>query len=517
MRSYILSDLLNLQQSTAPYKLAVRHRLARFNISQDISPSTSGSYEHSSFSESGAFGSEISTDLIYTMSSNVPKQVRTNLTIDIFNQIINLGEIGIRSQNVPALLRNAVASHTLLGNSSIGRMLQVLVAKLPKSLEKPEFDLFYKVFGQEILYDSFTNLDKSERDIISEIITRASALYFKLQSGQTLESFYGFQFRYDVHVSTIQGIPLMITQDITTVASLNAVPKRCEDVTEITFSPILAVDATHFVGYRFGPSAGIECNTTVFTSSESIFDTTLIWYKSLSVKVDIPRDVSEVLEFRTHSSLVLRLPGEKEQIVADSSQDPRYQSQQCSKVVSGLKMCYEYNLPNLWAQSDFPLVKPSYVKVTFKKDGPIMKGFDMALEKKDGLYGYQFKLLVPGTPNPTKMDIEVDYEKKSSEQALKVQSMIMERRSNFKVVYNAMGSTKSAYYLDIFTGKHLEKVKPALSLQCQINYIVYGWVTTHSKGHYSFKLFSLHKRQLRLDLLNVKYILIKNTDEFFNR
>lgn len=463
MQSYILSDLTSLQKSKAPYKLDVRHRLARFNISQEylsLPSNTSRNLEWSVFSQSGAFGSELSRDFIYALGSAFPKQFRTNLTIDLFKQIMHVAEGGIRIENLPALIRSALGPNSLIGKSKLGEFTKVLVDALPKSGNETELTVFFKSFGQELLYHSFSNLDKIEKDIVTEMSVDIFTFYTNIMSGMHFKRSYGFEFRYDLYVCTIQGIPLRLSEKITALASLNGVSEGSTSDHFVELSPQFAVLAVQYAGYKFGPSVGITSNTTIYSSSDAAIAIRTDLRNKFSMNIIFPREEAEVFTFRTHSYLSVQEPGKSEKIVEDSQNDPRWQNRKCPYTLGGMKMCYEYDIYDFYTGKDFPLVRTSYAKLWLKKEVPSMEGFVLNItQKRTPFLKYEVKFSAPGTPMPTKLDTSVGYISQNNKKTLELHSLLMGNKTSIKIVYDFQQSPERQRKLELFSGsEHLKRV-----------------------------------------------------------
>jgi len=455
VRSYILSDLTNLQATTSPKKVEIRRKLASFNISQDYhwNPmNNSLNYEFSRFTQSEIFGSELTFDIVHDLTAMLPIDMRTNLTLDLFRQFTNVAEMGIRIENVPAIIKKLFREGSHIGDSPVGRVVRSMVDHLPRAGETGNLDAFLKILGREVMYTSLTTKENYERDILYEILKKVSDVYNKMKAGITVQSVRGFQSRYVMHVPTIQGIPLIVMRDLSLVVNMQAKPANEQQTIEL--APTVSMMTKFFVGYKFGPSVGIKSKNSI-TSSSDVKVSLKINEKGVTTKIDMPQQALELIQAKSETYMCVQKPGQPEEKVKPSSKNTKISDQQCKSYDSfGVQMCYHYSATNVWQENDFPFVEPMHAKLVFKKTNPSTQGFEISLAQKQlAPKIFEMKLAVPGHSNPVKLAVDALVDVEWPRLRLALVTKLEEKTYGFRL-QTSPGRSDAVYGMtyELFTG-----------------------------------------------------------------
>ncbi|XP_047739792.1 vitellogenin-like [Hyalella azteca] len=469
-RAYILSDLTNLQLTEAPYKIDVKERLASFNISQNYPSNlvnSSHSFDFSKFTRSGSFGLEYLQDAIFDQQEKTLRQWRSNLTFDIFDEIVNVGEWGFRLENVPALLESILNSENGIGNTALGRMLKMYIPKQGES-SRGKLDFFLKILGQERLFVSLASDEDYASDILARLYMIIGEIYNEIITQKQIHSFQAFQSRCNLEISTVQGIPILFSRDLSVVGSTNSKASLIELGSSFQYAPVVSIVANYFIGYKFGPALGLKLNTTIHSSSDVIVSAKVNLPSSLSFKLNFPQDNAEAFRFENRGYLMTKLPYERERALPPSTlNDPRIKAENvCYSSVAGLKMCSDYNVADLWAKTDYPLVAPSYIRTTIKKENPSIEGFEVSLTEKSESDGYSMKIEIPGSENPTKMAAEIGFSEQQDRKVLKLKSRVEENVHSLEMVITSKNQGIKLRQLEIYFGVGSSPPEKVLTGKC---------------------------------------------------
>lgn len=400
--------MTNLQQSEDPQKTLIRKRLANIAIDQSFDKSyTSLNYDTSTFSESKGYGLGVTSDVIYESTSKLPTLLRSNITVDLFKEIVNVAEMGVRMENLPALLQRIAQQFGVQSDTRISKMIHTLSESASDTSQKGELEYFIKLFGQELLSLTLTTSDDYEK-AIEEVIREKVRMFFEEMIAKIpMHTVKGYRNKIDIIVPTSLGTPLHITRDLSAVANANSIPTG---TFSMEFKPTISAIDEWFVGFKFGPSVGLKVDTSLYTSGDSKVAVQYDKPKIL-LRVDIPNEEEELLTLENKGYLSIKIPGKTEKVIRSNGNGQRWQSQRCIDSAS-LQICYEYNLPSPLAEDNFPLTRPSYVKLKIKKQNRAVQGYEVALAPKNSGYGFVFALTEMQESSPVALAaLDVGYKK----------------------------------------------------------------------------------------------------------
>merc|ERR1711970_294890 len=428
VKSFIASDLINLQNSEAPYKAGIRNILSSYDFGHYSTGSmkSSHSYEYSSFTGSQSFGAEFATEVLYKAQQKIPKEMRANLTIDILKQIINLGEIGIRVENLPAILKNIVSPNSMLGKTKLGEILNVIMSEMEVSSDPAEIDVLFKSGGQELIYQKLSDLSNENKDILKEMMGNVMMIVKELYN----ERMWGFQPRYELQIPTMQGIPFFFAQELSVVATLMTNNGNNQAIHQI--SPKISALLKHHIGYKFMSSIAMEMNTTIHSSGSTQISIQHPTASSVSMKVMTPEETMNNIEFYSSATMRKDSPDGKVYYGRKSARDPRKTKTSCF-VTAGVKSCMLYDIADQSKETDYPFVKPSKVVFKMQKENPAVRGIVLSAGKEHSPASFGFRYSVIKGTEEKKLDMKVALTKRSASHEVVVQSDIMGDKYSTKI------------------------------------------------------------------------------------
>lgn len=453
VKSFVASTIINIYRSEAPYKMELKRKLSQLDLTQWLNMNITSSRESqilSSFAIDRTFGTELMSEIIYNTGNTVPSEMRTNLTIELLKQIINIGEAGIRMENLPSILQKFINRSPLLKDSKIGKLLTSFVEQLPKTSDPAQLEMFFKMFGKEMLYFSMTEQQINNDDIIKEALSKAEQMLRELLSTPILT----YQNRYELQVSTINGVPLIVELDTTAIAKLNN--KRLSRNTEV--SPFVSGIINQFIGYKLIGFVGLEMTTKLDARADVEIEIRNSQPTSM-VKLAFPKIDIGNFDFYNHASFQMYIPGEKTHTSSNSTVDSRSMKKSCSdERLNTVRVCYSYDTTDMSKETDFPLTKPTVVSLALMKNNRNMQAIVLTTRRTTALS--YFKLEIPGTQNPKKVFIKLESTAKDNVQNIKINSEVLTKKYQTELVMrNSSNSEVSNYTATVYYGtQHLEKV-----------------------------------------------------------
>jgi len=393
VNSYVLSDMKNLQLSSSPEKKTIRDLLLDFDIPKSHFPRKSSNYKLSKFSEK--FGSEIDFDVIFDDYNGIlPKQLKTNITIEMFDELINVAEMGIRVTDLPEMLRKFVREGTTLGNTALGNLIRLKLESLPKNHEEKQIEYFIKVFGQEIIFDIITSLndEKTLWEMYDETMESILMTIMK-------RSVKGTQWKFDYQIPSMQGTPLILSQE------LSLVTRYCLETPnemKLDVSPSISTLYKTFAGFEFGPSIGITSETKLSSTGVTVSVNKVD--NVLSIKVEMPNNELELLKLRKHHN-VLSVKTEnrlqEERMGAENSENEQ-SIDRCRQVMTNMELCHEFS-------SQHAATERSKTRIVLKSSRDSARGFEIKFITKKQNEGFQIDIQDIGSTKVKKMSLDVEY------------------------------------------------------------------------------------------------------------
>ena len=487
VRGFILSHLLNLQQSDAPEKERLRYLLTNIVIPRDFEADLrkySRNLDLSYFSPSLGLGAEIESNLIYAPGSFIPRSLGVNLTaaLDGTGIPINIGEIGGRLEGLEPIIAQLLGPTSYLKTSSYKKMfhdivsfiqnkwntiqeeleislrqrrsvnyatLKSIFSKLYGSQSDPiEVDVFARFLGQEIKYASLSQrLQDINKDHLVEAFIGYVMQTLSSMKNMNLDSAWAAQLGMDYSFPTIQGTPLKMTMETMAVAgikietNLNGVLSgQATSGSNFKILPSLSVETHGFIGYdAYISKSGLKMNTTVSSTNGVAIKLSGQSSQELQIDVEIP-DKMEIVHVMSETFLMKHKKNQPDtKILPPSMQDTRIHRDSCLTAfesVFGLKMCYNIDVPDIFQASSLPLGSLAIATLSINKTESSIRGYKIAVTttRESQARKYACKVSVVGSSSPKEADVEIHLKKESESYLAEVKFQSSSTRGEAKSI-----------------------------------------------------------------------------------
>ncbi|KAB7499581.1 Vitellogenin, partial [Armadillidium nasatum] len=416
VQSFILSHLHSLQKSDAPYLRGLRYNLTSLSVpfvyNKDIL-NLSRSIDMSYYLPTLGVGAGMESSVIYSPESSFPRQASTNYTLNLFDNVFNIGEISLRMKDLETLVVKMIMKGFKKHNGvdlSLPELLKALNMNPKSKLELPKLDAFVRLFGQEV---GFMSVTPSEKDldydqILDKIMKLLDKIFLNLE-GKTSTA-RGGQLRLNQFVPTSQGIPLQMKAVLITILTF-------DNENKARLSPAASFYTNVFVGYNLGAKTGfrirIKGSVTPHALSSIQFSR-----ENLKIILDIPKKV-RFIDAHYNCTMMNKLPGDKNDEELYPQQGyPVYTIDKCDKsevTRLNLVICTHYKSPDYKKVKFFPfgaidfsmdLSKP-------KADKEVMKIMVNTKNEKTEK-SLDLKVEAPGTKNPNLVEVSLLYKTNSN-------------------------------------------------------------------------------------------------------
>ncbi|XP_064080217.1 vitellogenin-like isoform X2 [Macrobrachium nipponense] len=421
VRGFILSHLLNLQESSAPHKENLRYILSGISVPTNFSADIrkySRNIDFSYYAPSFGVGAGLESDVIFGTRSFIPRSVRLNLTSTFGATPVNFGEFGGRFEGLESIIESHFGPEGYFQKTSMGQIIRdamnyaeergagILNHVLNNIRVKRSFDLssipdlikqmyglsanpevradfFARFNGQEIAYGSLTEgffeglrangiIDKFF-STIEEALNDMAEVNF--HTARTL------QMALDYSLPTIQGLPLRMKLNGTAVVGLqmesrlNALGSSSPSILKV--KPSLSGQVNGFIGFdSFIASCGVR-SVNHIASNNGIF-LNMKGGERFEIELDIPEKM-DVIDIKSENYLMKAVKGQGEtRISPPGVKLSEVHHQNCFQSLEhqlGVKVCYELKFPDLLRSHGLPLGQLLAVKLTGEKSEPSMKGW----------------------------------------------------------------------------------------------------------------------------------------------
>nr|AAT01139.1 vitellogenin [Metapenaeus ensis] len=464
IRGFVLSHLLNIQESASPDRERLRYLLSNFVIPRDFDGDIrkhSRNVEMSYFAPSLGLGAGIESNIIYTPESFLPRAIDFNLRTIIENIPINLGEAGIRFEGLDAIVKELAGPEGYLRKTPLGRILKDLtsVAKekgahiaehLEESFrgrrsisqsairgflnklyergtkEKSRADVFARIFGHEVTYASIAeNLKEVDTDriiysifsIFDDVLPVIERLDVNTaRTGQimlehSLPTIQGTPLKLKLHGTAIVGIKL--AGDLNIIEFITS-PASAEK--SIKLIPSISANVHGFVGFDCDiAKAGIELEGTIASANGATVHIRKNGANNFEAELELPEKM-EAINMKAETYLVKAIEKKVTKILPPSVTDVRIKRDSCIEAlepVLGLKMCYEMNIPDVFRCKALPLGEPRVAKSFVEKADPSMRGYLMLLPSRGGQVTRSSRLTLDthGASSPRQAEMTLSYAK----------------------------------------------------------------------------------------------------------
>ncbi|XP_069949063.1 vitellogenin-like isoform X2 [Cherax quadricarinatus] len=457
VRAFILSHLLNLQQSDAPDKLHLRYLLTNIVIPRDFNADIrkySRNIDLSYFSPSAGVGAGLESNIIYDAGSFVPRSIDFNITAALEGISMNIGEVGARFEGLEPVIEHLFGPKGYIQKASVGQIFSEIAKNVEKNGKKfveyiqqkfglkrladksvlsrifhkifndgsrvVKADLFARFMGQEIV---FTSIHEDLKDISADNLIESLLSYFENiipeMNNLNINSARSAQMSLEYFLPTIQGTPLKVKMEGTAVAGLkmegnlnlvDILSKWKKDENIIRVYPSLSVHVDSFVGYdAYLDKTGIKMTTNISSSNGLSLSVVSKDNQELEIQLDLPEKM-EIINMKSETYLMKSVRGSPEtKIIPTSMRDIRVRSHSCVnslESVLGLKFCYEMDIPDIFRSSSLPLGAPAVAKLYIEKTESSMMGYHLttSIQKKKGSKMMVIKVDTPGSSIPREVE-----------------------------------------------------------------------------------------------------------------
>nr|UFQ72465.1 vitellogenin 3 [Procambarus clarkii] len=458
VRGFILSHLANLQDTDTPYKQHLRYLLRNILIPRDFYKDMrkySRNIEMSYFWASLGAGAGVESNIIYSPGSFVPRSIDFNLTAALEGISVNLGQVGARLEGLDPAIEKVFGPEGYIQKTSFEQMLNDITRFIEEKGRKiyehfqqelrqkrsidmsvltnffhklyshesrvAKADVFARFMGQEISFASFAG---DLKNIDADRIIESGLSYFdeilnqiknsNINSARTAQMYLDYSF------PTIHGTPLKLKMEGTAVVGLqmkgNQEISSNQRNSEKSFKiiPSLSTQTEGFVGYdNFFAKMGLKIKNRI-SSNTGVSIIVECKNNEIDLHLDIPSKM-DLIDIENEISLIKKIKGSPETTVSpESSQDTRVAHHSCINTlepVLGLKLCYGFNVPDIF-RSNFPqLGKPIVAKLSVEKAEPSMKGYLVKAAIQDERNNKQIKIKfeVPGSTTPREAQVTMSY------------------------------------------------------------------------------------------------------------
>ncbi|XP_053642616.2 vitellogenin-like [Cherax quadricarinatus] len=484
VRGFVLSHLLNLQDTNTPHKEHLRHMLTNVLIPRDFKIDIrkySRNIDLSYFSPSAGVGAGLESNIIYAPGSFIPRSIDFNLTAALEGISMNIGEVGARFEGLDPFIEKLFGPESYFQKASyeqiFSEMTSLFHEKKNKFLEHfhgdfkhkrsidmstlsnffhnlysdesrlAKADVFARFMGQEI---SFASLAGDLTDISADRFIEAFFSYFSDIADQmkhlNINSARTAQLHLDYYFPTIQGTPFKLKMDGTAVlgmqieGNLNLINmianwKKGESILKLV--PSLSVEVDGFVGYDCHISkTGLEMKNTISSSNGVSFMVRPKNNNELELELDIPAKM-DFIDIESKIHFIKEVKGKPETTVSVSpSSEDEVTHQSCSNSLEssiGIKLCYKFNFFDILRSNSFLQGTPFVAKLSLEKVDPSVKGYIVrtAIQGDSNRKLIKMKLEVPGATTARDVETVVSYTKEEDSYKISAELGFSDVSSNF--------------------------------------------------------------------------------------
>ena len=205
--SFMASHMTNIIQSDDPLQQDLKVMLQHMDLNEEfngLNPLTySRKYEGAVKSRNGLIEARHDSDIIYSPNSFIPRSARSNVTVNVMGNSLNVIEIGARTEGFESYLEELFGTKTEsdVDQPADDPLLETIRQKRQLPVQ-PQGALYLKLFGKEVNFWDLKATDAN--DDLSDVIT---ALYLdrKYSSRRSLSALDS-----QLTIPTVMGVPLKL-------------------------------------------------------------------------------------------------------------------------------------------------------------------------------------------------------------------------------------------------------------------------------------------------------------------
>lgn len=219
--SFVWTHLTNLMESSDP----LRQEVGKIILDEELARSFdldkrkfSRNMEFSVFSEMLNAGATLDSNIIFSEKSILPRSVDFNMTLNLFGQQVNMLETGVRMEGMEMLMQQIMGHdeahndlHQQQQRNRADNDISVLDAQYePNMPERVDVNMYIRMFGNEIRYEDFHDLDldslKDKYNFLNFIMKLAEEKDYEITKNSVFLT-------ASCIVPTIAGLPLKLTTE----------------------------------------------------------------------------------------------------------------------------------------------------------------------------------------------------------------------------------------------------------------------------------------------------------------
>jgi hypothetical protein len=424
--SFVMSYMENARRSDNPAKKEINAILKMFDetkIKRDWNLERmkySRAYATSHFSTYLNAGIDAESHVVFSPAGFLPRQVKTDLTINLFGRSINLLEVGARMEGLENILEHYFGPKGALAETGVGRTKRAAIddAAIDKINEKVKSQsilkeahglMYLKMFGSELGYQSFDGESmRNAKDKLNVLgLLRSIA---KNHEQEFTQNFQILDLTYTI--PTALGLPLKLdlnahgTMHLKVGGKLdivNLMHKPCNMDIDGHIKPSAAIEVKTEMGIdAFLTQTGIKMVANLHTSTSIEGKIMLKDAKIFKVHYAVPETEQEIVHGMT-KFFVKHHESEREQrMITKDAISVSKCSGETLAAITGLEMCGEVRLPNaamVKTAPYFPLTGPVNVRMVISKKDPKLTSYDFEASKTsaDGADTLKLILDTPGS------------------------------------------------------------------------------------------------------------------------
>jgi hypothetical protein len=486
--SFVISYINNAKRAHNPNSILQDFDTTKFKRDWNLeSMKYSKAYRTSYFSSYLNMGIDAKSNVIFSPTGFLPKQVNTDLTVDLFGHKINLLEVGARMEGLEGILEHYFGPSGSLSSTGVGRTKRAALdaEKVRKIDEKVNSQtniksarglIYLKMFGSELGY--------SELDLPSIIAKKDDINIFELLKSiaNNHQTEYTQNFRLidlTYTVPTVIGLPLKLDLNAHATVHLKiggkldivnffSTPRNMDIFGYI--KPSAAIEVKTEMGIdAFFTQTGIKMIANLHTSTDIKGKIMLKDGQIFKVDYAVPETEQEIIHGMT-KFFVRDSDGERE---LDMNTQDYISSTKCTDerlaTITGLEMCGEIRLPAMGNNTPiFPLNGPVNIRLAITKKDQSLTGYTLEASRtsRDNVETVKLLFDTPGAHT---------YRQLSLESTLN----IVERSVNFDL----KTPWKKVNFAMDFTNKNdMDKVNAKIIIDEEIEYSVIASLTSHQEG-----------------------------------
>lgn len=459
VRSFILSHLLNLQESSDPYKERLRYLLSDFilpvNFTADFRK-YSRNYHMSYHSQPLGLGAGYESDVIFTPGSYLPRSINMNLTTTLGSIPVNMGEFGARLEGLEPVIEQLLGPNGYFQKTSMSKFMHGFinfvqnadtglfpegigqqreersidissVSDFLKKIYKKEkggrqkADAYVRFDGQEMLYGSWAgDLEGTDMKQLFESFINYFTESLDQLSEINLNTARAAQMKFQYSLASIQGIPLKLELEGTAVLGFKIDSEvgynSLNKATILQVLPSFSMQVNGFVGFDSHLIRNGLKMENLISSDTGFFVRIKVKDRSELQLNFILQGPMKILNIKSEMYLMKVMAGHGEsKIVPPSVRDVRIKKSSCivdMEPIIGLRLCYDFDVPNVFRSTGLPLGGPSVFKLFGKRNFSLREfSLKTSVHHDGGTKLVKVEAEAPGSPNPRKLLSTIMYER----------------------------------------------------------------------------------------------------------